>query len=79
MEIIIANYDPETRAVEVTFTEGDIIHTRAVNACHDDAGAYDETATAARVADVARGVEIKIDLGVISKVEPELTPLQAPE
>ena len=66
----IGAYDPVTRTVPVTFTQGDIVHQRAVNACHDEAGNYDKAATEQRVADVARGVAHKIALGVITAAAP---------
>ena len=66
----IGAYNADTRTVPVTFTQGDIVHQRAVNACHDEAGHYDPEATAARVADVARGVAHKIALGIITAAAP---------
>jgi len=53
--------------VEVTFTSDSpaLVHTRTVNAVFTD-GSYDETATAARVAEVAAGVETKIAVGAIT-------------
>ena len=72
----IGAYDAATRTVPVTFTQGDIVHQRSVNACLDEAGQYDAAATEARVADVARGVAHKIALGVITaapSAEPEAT------
>lgn len=62
----IGKYDPETRTVPVTFTSGDVVHDRPVNAVLDENGHYDAAATAARVADVANGVAHKIALGVIT-------------
>jgi urease beta subunit len=47
------------------FEHKGVTHYREVNACLDEDGAYDEEATAARVVDVARGVAVKIELGVI--------------
>lgn len=40
-------------------------HERAVNACLDGKDGYDAAVTAARVDEVARGVEYKIAAGVI--------------
>lgn len=72
MQIAIGAYDDETRTVPVTFTEGEIVHRRPVNACHGESGAYDEAATAARVADIAAGVAVKIAVGAITNPpEPE--------
>ncbi|WP_028965371.1 hypothetical protein [Sphingomonas phyllosphaerae] len=72
MKIIIGAYDAATRTVHVTFEQGAIEHKRAVNACLDAEGSYDEAATAARVHDVARGVAQKILVGAIT--EPETIP-----
>lgn len=64
--------DPEItqvpcRDVQVTFTKGEITHTRNVNVCFDADGAYDADATLMRIEEVARGVEQKIAAGVISE------------
>ncbi|HEY4544872.1 MAG TPA: hypothetical protein VIG90_00405 [Pedomonas sp.] len=67
----IGAYDAGTRTVPVTFTQGEIVHQRSVNACLDEAGEYDAEATEARVEEVARGVAQKIALGVIKAAEPE--------
>lgn len=61
----IGAYDPETRAVPVTFTTGGIVHQRSVNAVLKADGSYDAAATKARVAAVARGVVHKIAVGAI--------------
>ena len=66
MLITIGEHDPATRAVDVTFMGGDIVHRRAVNACYDKAGTYDPAATAERVDEVGRGVAVKIGLGVLA-------------
>lgn len=66
----IGDYDPATRTVEVTFTQGEIVHKRTVNACLSEAGEYDAGATATRVEEVARGVAHKIALGVITAAPP---------
>lgn len=70
LQFEIGAYDPATRTVEVTFTQGEIVHKRSVNACHDAAGDYDAAATEARVGEVARGVAHKIALGVITNAPP---------
>lgn len=70
MKITIGTYDATTRAVAVTFEQGEIQHHRSVNACLDPEGSYDEAATEARIDDVARGVAQKILVGAIT--EPEL-------
>ena len=72
----IGKYDEDTRTVPVTFEVGDIVHRRSVNACLTADGLYDRKATCARVADVARGVAAKIDLGVIGNA-PEPAPTTA--
>lgn len=74
MDTKIGKYDPVTETVAVTFTEGDIVHTREVNAVLKDNGNYDKAATASRVEDVARGVSTKIGLGVIKNAEPVSDP-----
>lgn len=65
MQTEIGAYDPDTRSVPVTFTQGEIVHKRAVNACHDESGGYDADATAERVEQVAAGVAAKIAAGAI--------------
>ena len=67
---ITTAYDAPTgdeTTVEVTFTSDSpsLTHVRAVNAVFTS-GSYDATATAARVAEVALGVENKVALGVIT-------------
>ncbi len=71
----IGAFDSATKTVTVTFTAGEIVHTRDVNAVLKSSGAYDKTATAARVAEVANGVAAKIGLGVI-KVAPPVVELE---
>lgn len=70
----IGAFNSETNTVPVTFTSGDIVHNRDVNAVLKATGSYDKSATAARVAEVARGVAAKIGLGVIKVVS--LTPIE---
>ncbi|HWJ69129.1 MAG TPA: hypothetical protein VNS79_03655 [Sphingobium sp.] len=65
MKTTIGAYDAATRSVPVTFTEGTIKHRRSVNAVHKDDGSYDRAATKARVEEVAMGVAVKIEAGVI--------------
>lgn len=62
----IGKYDAEAKAVPVTFTSGDILHKRSVNAVLDDQGQYDADATAERVEQVAAGVAHKIACGAIT-------------
>ena len=54
--------------IEVEFESDNpnVTHTRKVNVCFDGSGNYDLVATKARCAEVAMGVEHKINLGVIS-------------
>ena len=65
----------ENKTVDVSFTDGTITHGRQVNAVYTD-GSYDAEATEIRVVEVARGVENKIAIGVIteSSEEPAPTP-----
>lgn len=65
MKITIGKYDDDTRTVSVVFEHDGVTHKRSVNACHTEAGAYDEAATRARVDQVALGVQHKISLGVL--------------
>jgi hypothetical protein len=55
----------------VTFEHAGITHTRDVNACLTTKGKYDAAATEARIADVARGVEVKIAAGAITNAPPQ--------
>lgn len=78
MKITIGAYDKETGTVPVKFEHGDVVHDRAVNACLNAQGEYDAEATAARVDEVARGVEYKIAAGAIKAPEPEAMEAKAP-
>ena len=66
MKTTIGAYDPETGTVPVKFEMSGITHERAMNACHDEAGAYDPAATEQRAGELARGVARKIEIGVIT-------------
>jgi hypothetical protein len=66
MKFVIGAYDPSSRSVPVNFDANGVEHDRRVNACHDKTGAYDAQATIARVEQVALGVAVKMDLGVIT-------------
>lgn len=55
-----------TRSISVTFTDGTITHQRDVNVCFDSEGEYDPDATLLRIEEVARGVDNKIAVGLIS-------------
>ncbi|WP_137681169.1 hypothetical protein [Aurantiacibacter suaedae] len=67
MKITIGKFDSATGTVLVTFDHEGITHRRPVNACLTENGGYDKTATAARVDDVARGVEHKIAIGLFAE------------
>lgn len=67
----IGTFNVETRTVPVTFTSGEIVHKRDVNAVLKNDGSYDRAATKARVEEVAQGVAHKINLGVITNPPPE--------
>jgi leucyl aminopeptidase (aminopeptidase T) len=69
----IGTFDPVAKNVPVTFTKGEIVHERHVHAVLTETGAYDPDATAARVAEVAAGVNVKIDCGAIRNPPPEDT------
>lgn len=74
----IGTFNSDSKSVSVTFTSGDIVHTRDVNAVLKDSGAYDKSATADRVAEVAQGVAAKIGLGVIKATVAETTDEPSP-
>lgn len=63
----------ENTTVNVSFTDGTITHERSVNAVFTD-GSYDADATEIRVGEVARGVEHKIAVGVITESSGEAAP-----
>jgi len=72
MKTTIGRYDSATRSVPVVFDPDGIAHARSVNACHLEDGSYDRKGTVARVAEVALGVAVKANLGVIGNtLEPE--------
>lgn len=77
MDYQIGAYDSSARSVPVTFSHASVTHSRSVNAVLDAEGAYDAEATAARVADVARGVAYKIEAGIITNPPPEDEPAAA--
>lgn len=66
MKTSIGTFDKVTSSVPVTFTHNDIAHNRSVNAVLTDKGAYDRIATKDRVDQVALGVAVKIEAGVIT-------------
>ncbi len=61
----IGTFKTGRRTVPVTFTVGDIVHKRDVNAVIGANGKYDAKATKVRIEEVARGVAEKINIGVI--------------
>lgn len=76
MQISIGKFDKETHQVAVTFEHEGVTFSRPVNACLTASGAYDKKATAARCEEVARGVLVKMEAGLIQNA-PE--PDEAPE
>ncbi|MCW2410872.1 MULTISPECIES: hypothetical protein [unclassified Sphingobium] len=66
LEIRVGALDRASATVPVTFTQGDIVHRRAVNAVLKNDGTHDRPATIARVDEVARGVAEKIRIGIIA-------------
>ena len=66
----IGAYNADTKQVEVTFAMNGVTHVRGVNAVLTAAGKYSKAATAERVAEVERGVAIKIAAGVITNPPP---------
>lgn len=71
MKTTIGKFDKASGTVPVTFEHNGVTHLRPVNACLAAAGKYDPDATAARVEDVARGVAVKIEAGVLTNPLPE--------
>lgn len=68
----------ENKTVDVSFTDGTITHNRQVNAVFTD-GVYDADATEKRVAEVSKGVEHKIAVGVIREQEDVPDPIDPTE
>lgn len=68
MKISIGKVDRATRKVLVTFSEGELSHTREVNAVFADDGKHDREATRKRVDEVAQGVAHKFSLGLLRTV-----------
>lgn len=65
MKTTIGAYNPASKSVSVTFSEGEVRHERNVNAVLKEDGSYDRAATKDRVAQVALGVAVKIAAGAI--------------
>jgi len=79
MKTTIGEFNRATAQVSVIFEHAGVTHTRLVNAVLTTKGKYDEAATAARVEEVARGVEHKITLGVITNPPPVEEASPSPE
>lgn len=77
MKTTIGTYNPASKSVSVTFTEGDVRHERTVNAVLKEDGSYDRAATKARVAEVAMGVAVKISVGAIGALPVIDPPVEA--
>ena len=74
MKTTINSTDAGTGKASVTFEHAGVTHTRDVNICLNAKGKYDAAATEARIADVARGVEVKIAAGAITNLPAEPDP-----
>lgn len=70
LTITIGALNSATGTVPVTFSQGEIVHKRSVNAVIKSNGTHDRAGTVARVDKVAWGVAAKIALGVISTQSP---------
>lgn len=77
MKTTINSTNAGTGKVSVTFEHAGVTHTRDVNICLNAKGKYDAAGTEARIADVARGVEVKIATGAITNPPPEPVPAAA--
>ena len=77
MKTTINSTDATAGKASVTFEHAGVTHTRDVNICLDAKGKYDAAATEARIADVARGVEVKIAAGAITNPPAEPDPSAA--
>lgn len=73
MKITIGAFQAALRTVQVTFKDGDFVHTRTVNAVTDIDGSYDKAATKARVDEVAQGVAAKRARGVFHVPPPAVS------
>lgn len=70
MKTTIGKFDAASTTVSVCFELGGQAHDRAVKAVLKPDGKYDRKATAARVAEVAQGVEHKLSIGAL-RTQPE--------
>ena len=66
MEYTISPLKRATSTVTVAFNHNGVSYARSVNACIREDGSHDIDATRDRVAEVALGVERKIEIGVIA-------------
>lgn len=66
MKTTINSVNDGAATASVTFEHEGVTHTRDVNICRTAKGKYDAAATATRIADVARGVEVKIAAGAVT-------------
>ena len=64
LNIEVGALDRKTGSVPVTFTLGEAVHKRRVNAVLRADGSHDRAATIERAADVGRGVVEKMRLGL---------------
>lgn len=64
MNITIGDYNSNTGFVSVTFEYNNITHTRDVRAVVDNDG-YNSSLTSQRIDEVALGVRVKIDNGIV--------------
>jgi hypothetical protein len=71
MRTTIGTFKAVDRTVPVTFSDGEFVYRRNVNAVVDGDGNYDKAATRARVMDVALGVAAKRERGVFTTAAPE--------
>jgi hypothetical protein len=78
MKTTIGKFDSEAGTVLVRFEHQGVRHKRAVNACRDANGGYDHEATRARVAEVALGVQRKMELGAFGNVPTTPDPVPEP-
>ena len=70
LTIHVGVLDRSSRTVPVTFTSGEFVHERSVNAVMKNNGTHDRAATIERVNDVARGIADKIKVGAITSPLP---------
>lgn len=79
MKTTIGKFNPETRQVSVLFTHQGVKHRRPVNACLTEDGGYDAASTKVRVAEVALGVQRKMELGQFGNEPTTPDPIPEPQ